>query len=184
MNKIRALLLLNLSLILGSSALADDLDIRILPLFQRFYPPGQLAQLTDPDYELRSANLNWSPSNPSEQPQLILGYHRALPFVKHGVTLHFSALVRHEPQSKVVKPHFRCQKDYQQQRVKHPQLGDYILCTKQLLSKPDRKFAHAGNLSHVTAQAWPMVGNRLPHITLSLHGLAEDILPLLLSLKI
>lgn len=169
----------------GLSARANELDARILPLFQRFYPQGQLAQFSAPEYELRSANLNWSKSQSSEQkPQLILGYHRAVPYVTHGVTLHFSALVRHEPQSKVVKPNFRCQKDYQQQTVSHPQFGAYVLCTKQLLSKPDRKFAHAGNLRHVTAQAWPRAGNRLPHVTLSLHGLAEDILPLLNSLKL
>lgn len=166
----------------SSGAWADALDPKITPLLQRFYPAGQLAQFTSPDYELRTANLNWIQQQ--QQPLLLLGYHRAVPFYDHGVTLHFSAIVRHEPQSRIVKANYRCQKDYFQQTVQHPRFGPYVLCSKELISLPHVSKAGAGNLHHVTASAYPMAGNSLPHVTLSLHGFANDILPLLTSLTV
>lgn len=169
------------SLVLGlSPALAASLDPQAAQIFTEFYPASQLALVSRPGYQLTNAQLFWGKKD--QQPTFYVTYHRAVPMYDHGVTLHFSLVLRHEPRSQVVKPGYTCQKDYLQSEFNHPQFGPYVLCAKQLTTKPHATHSNAGLLYHVTARALPKAGNRLPHLSLSLHGFKEDILPLLNSL--
>ncbi|MBT9543826.1 MAG: hypothetical protein IV090_00405 [Candidatus Sericytochromatia bacterium] len=149
-------------------------------IYTQFYPAEQIGLIHYPEYALVTSQLVWLPKQ--DKPNLFINYHRAVPFYDRGITLHFSVLLTHTPRSQVVKDNYRCQKDYKQESYRHPQIGDYVLCYQDHLSKAFPKAVNQTPMLHRTAFVYPRTGNRLPHISLQIAGFEADILPLLKSL--
>ena len=161
---------------------ARGLSPQMASIIESFYPIGTVAVLDHPEYYLTAAKLTWI--KPKEAPYLYMIYHRAVPFYKHGVTLHFSSVIRHEPQKRTFQSKFKCNADQQQEIYQHPQLGPYFLCRKVIVTRPHPKYAGASLLYHQLVSAWPMPGNAKPEISFHIAGFKTDIDSLLASLHL
>lgn len=146
-----------------------------------YYSRTQIAQVRFPGYALFKSKLVWLPS--ATKPTLYLNYHKAAVFKDRGVTIHYSLLLRHHPRSQVVKADFRCQAGRKQQNYHHPKWGDFVLCLKDGQFQAHPKARNRTAVPHRSAAVYPRKGNKLPHLTLNLHGAQADILPLLASLQ-
>ncbi len=145
-----------------------------------FYSAEKIGLIKFPGYTLSSSQLTWLPKE--KQPLLHIGYHRAVPFYDRGFTLHFSLVIRHSPGPQTVTANYHCQSDYQQIEFQHPQWGPYVLCTKKSIAKADPGKGNQAPISHTVAFVHPRIGNKMPHISLNLHGFDQEILPLLNAL--
>lgn len=146
-----------------------------------YYPRQQIAQVHSPGYALFKSKLVWLPA--AAKPSLYLNYHKAAVFKDRGVTVHYSLLLKHHSTSQIVKAGFRCQADRKQQNYRHSKWGDYVLCLKDGQFKAHPTARNQKPVLNRSATVFPRKGNKLPHLTLTLHGAPTDILPLLASLK-
>jgi hypothetical protein len=162
--------------------LAQDLEPEISHVYTTYYPAQEIGLIHYPGYDLKTSQLVWLPNK--TKPSLIFGYHKAVPFYDRDVTLHFSLVIRHTQASQVVKDNYRCQSDYQQLVYRHPQFGDYLVCTKKLSSAAFPGAKNQAPMEHMIASVFPKKGNKLPHVSINLHGFEKDILPLLESLSV
>lgn len=165
---------------LVTTASAKSLTQAEASAYLPFYSAQKMGLITFPGYKLTSSQLSWLPQD--KQPIMHIGYHRAVPFIDRGLTLHFSLVVRHSPTPQTVGANYRCQSGYQQVEFQHPQWGPYVLCTKESLAKAHASGSNQTPVPHTVAFVRPRTGNKMPHISLNLHGFKQEILPLLSAL--
>lgn len=171
---------LGLSFWPATTVSAKSLDATDAAAYLPFYSADKIGLIGFPDYALTSSQLTWLPKK--KQPMLHIGYHRAVPFFDRDITLHFSLLIRHSPDSQVVAANYRCQSGYQQIEFQHPQWGPYVLCKQKLLANAHPNGSNQTPIAHTLAFVYPRIGNKMPHISLNLHGFEQEILPLLSAL--
>jgi len=169
-------------LVLGSplKTHAQSLSAEDAALYTPYYQGQQIGLLTFPGYTLANSQLTWLPKE--QKPLLHISYHRAVPFIDRGLTVHFSLVVRHSAQNQAVAPDYHCQATYQQVEFQHPQFGPYVLCTKTSSTAAPTSASNQKPIAQTVAFVRPRIGNKMPHISLNLHGFPQDIIPLLRSL--
>lgn len=162
---------------IGDHSGTSSSKLSALEASRPFYPQNKQAQLTWPGYALGDEQLFWS--KPTQAPQWNRVYHKAIPYIPQQMTLHFTTLLRHSPQSQVVKPNRACGSGLTRSRYEHPQLGPYLLCTKVLTTQPHASATDKTPLVHHLVYASPLAGNKLPHLSFHIHGLPQDMLNML-----
>lgn len=148
-----------------------------LAISRTFYPVKKQVSFNWPGYALGDEQLFWG--KPTQAPQWSRVYHKAIPYIAQGVTLHFTAFFRHTPHSQVVKPDRSCGSGETKSRYQHPQLGPYLLCTKVISTPAHASATDSTPLVHHLVYARPLAGNILPHTSFHIHGLPQDMLNML-----
>lgn len=147
------------------------------PQYAAFYTLP-IVKITHPEYPLHSSQLVWSPRQPN--PRLIFSYHRAVGFVKKGVTLHMQLTLTHY---EVMSPKGRCRSPQIEQTTRHPKFGAFRLCIEQKKSEAASGFPDQLPIDSVIFSAEPIESNPLHHVRLRLHSFPNEKLEVLRSLK-
>lgn len=154
---------------------------QVFEAYLPFYPASEIGLLQFAGYQLTNSQLVWLPK--ASKPELFITYHRAVPLYDRDITQHFSLVLKHVAGAKGVSASFRCPgKKQQKQTVKHPRFGHYFMCSEKLSSKAHPGAKNQTPIQHTLANFYPLQGNKLPHLTVKLHGFDAEILPMFQSL--
>lgn len=141
-----------------------------------YFKPEQIIVSNLADYA--SAGLAFTWDQPKRQLLLTLNFGKSVLLPSQGIKTVYHFEIKHSSLDQGVREPFRCRPNEQRQELQSPQLGRFIACNRL-----NTQGSPGQSLGLLSAQIYPILGNRASHIQISYIGSQADLVQVVQSLR-